>query len=241
MIQNSFNRILLWVTVFSVAMAYLESAVVVYLRAIAYPEGFTFPMVPLESNIAVTEIVREAATLIMLVGISAIVSRKFSLGFGYFIYCFAVWDIFYYVFLYLLLGWPETLLTWDVLFLIPVTWVGPVIAPVMLSLTMIFLFFSIRYFHIHTGISKILKYEWLLFVVGSFIVIISFTKEYMSHLLQYLSFQEIFINPNQETLMNIAFTYIPEKFPWVLFFLGELIIVSGIAWYILRSLKINKN
>jgi membrane protein implicated in regulation of membrane protease activity len=52
---------------------------------------------------------------------------------------FAIWDIFYYIFLWLLIGWPESFFTWDILFLLPVTWVGPVLAPVINSLTMIVL------------------------------------------------------------------------------------------------------
>lgn len=230
-------RLLVWITVFGVAMAFLESAVVVYLRAIAYPKGFTFPMVPLENYIAITEILREAATIIMLVSISAIISKKFSLGFGYFIYCFAIWDIFYYVFLFLLLGWPESLITWDVLFLIPVTWVGPVVAPVILSVTMIGLFLVIRYFQINAGQSRILWQEWSVFIIGSLIVILSFTTDYMQHLFQYLSFKDILITVSQDELMNIAFSYIPKKFPWFLFVLGEAIIISGIVSYFIRLRK----
>jgi hypothetical protein len=48
-----------------------------------------------------------------------------------------VWDLFYYVWLRLLLGWPPSLLTWDVLFLIPVPWIGPVLAPVVVSIALV--------------------------------------------------------------------------------------------------------
>ena len=89
------NKRLIWLTIYAVAMAYLESAVVVYLRAIYYPEGFGFPLAPLESSIAVIEVGREAATLVMLLGVAMVMSDDrwerflfFSLGFG-------VWDIFY--------------------------------------------------------------------------------------------------------------------------------------------------
>ena len=36
---------------YAVAMGYLEAAVVVYLRAIYYPEGFSFPLKPMDAGI----------------------------------------------------------------------------------------------------------------------------------------------------------------------------------------------
>ena len=134
----SWQRIL-WLTVFSIAMAFLETAVVIYLREIYYPNGFMFPMVPMEGRLAVTEFWREAATLVMLLGVGVLAGKNFPTRFGGFIMAFAVWDIFYYVFLKLMLHWPESWLTWDLLFLIPVPWTGPVITPIIASLTMILL------------------------------------------------------------------------------------------------------
>ncbi len=75
----------------------------------------------------------------MLASVGIAAERNNIQRFTYFIISFAVWDIFYYVFLKLFLNWPESLLTWNILFLIPVTWVGPVIAPVILSALMIVL------------------------------------------------------------------------------------------------------
>ncbi len=136
----------LWISIFAVAMGYLESAVVVYLRKIYYPDGFKFPLQAIDKQTGLIEMFRELATLIMLAGAGILAGRTRTEKFGFFIFCFAVWDIFYYVFLKLLLNWPESLMTWDILFLIPVTWVGPVIGPVINSLTMIVLAFLISYF-----------------------------------------------------------------------------------------------
>jgi len=130
---------LIWITFFAIAMAFVESAVVVYLRELYYPEGFNFPLVLLPGRIALTEFLREIATLIMLLGIGFLAGRNFRQRFAWFIYSFAIWDIFYYVFLKLILDWPSSWLTWDILFLIPVIWTGPVLAPVLVSLTMIIL------------------------------------------------------------------------------------------------------
>ena len=127
------------ITTFAIAMGFLEAAVVVYMREILYPAGFEFPLSPIPVNLALTELFRELATMIMLLSIGFLAARRFSTGFAWFIYSFAIWDIFYYVFLWAILGWPESLMTWDVLFLIPTTWTGPVLAPLVLSLTMILL------------------------------------------------------------------------------------------------------
>ena len=61
----------------------------------------------------------------MLLAVAYIAGGNGPQRFGYFLLSFGIWDVFYYVFLKVLIGWPESLLTWDVLFLIPLTWVGP--------------------------------------------------------------------------------------------------------------------
>jgi hypothetical protein len=73
----------------------------------------------------------------MLAAIALAVARNARQWTAAFAIAFGVWDIVFYACLKLLLGWPASLFTWDILFLIPVPWVGPVIAPVLVSLTMI--------------------------------------------------------------------------------------------------------
>ncbi len=123
---------------FSAAMAFVESAVVVYLRGLFYPEGFYGALAAMPVFYYATEVFREVATIVMLATVSLLAARR---GWweraAYFLFCFGVWDIFYYVWLYALLGWPPSLLTTDVLFLIPVPWVAPVLAPVAASAVMI--------------------------------------------------------------------------------------------------------
>ncbi len=132
-------KTLLVVIGFSVAMAALESAVVVYLRALYYPDGFTVALKMLDQQILLIEIAREAATLFMLLGVGWLAGNNFKDRFAYFLLSFAVWDIFYYVWLKVFIGWPSSMLEWDILFLIPFTWLGPVLAPVICSVTMILL------------------------------------------------------------------------------------------------------
>jgi hypothetical protein len=130
-------RPLPWLITYAIAMAYVEAAVVVYLRGLYYPRGLAFPLAPLPPEMVAIEIAREGATLVMLVGVAMLAGRERWERFPAFCVSFGVWDIFYYVWLRLLLGWPPSLLTWDVLFLIPVPWTGPVVAPVIVSVLLV--------------------------------------------------------------------------------------------------------
>jgi len=221
---------ILVITSFAIAMGYLEAAVVVYLRTILYPEGFSFPLSPIPGDLALTELLREAATLIMLVTVGMVAARRFSMRFAWFLYSFAIWDIFYYVFLKLLLGWPESLMTWDILFLIPTTWTGPVIAPVMVSLTMILLALAILLRGEQGRVSKLSLRVWLGLIGGSLVLIFAFIFDYTRFMLVRFSFREMFSLRNQEVLAT-ATQYIPDTFPWWIFAAGEVMILFSILWY----------
>lgn len=233
--QKQTNKTILWLLIFGIAMGLLESAVVVYLRELYYPEGFAFPLNPMSPTLILTEILREAATLVMLVAIGVLVGRTRTERFGYFIFTFAVWDIFYYLFLKLFLNWPESLLTWDVLFLLPTTWVGPVIAPVILSLLMIALGIAISFFTDTSRQTRITAREWLAFIAGSLVVIVSFTLAYVQFMLKHFSWAE-FLLPNAE-VMEHALLFVPQHFHWGIFTAGVLIISFGLAAFILRLKK----
>jgi hypothetical protein len=129
------------VAVFALAMAYLESAVVVYLReALGVGTGDVFP-IDLESELSGRlgwiEIGREAATLLMIGGIGWVAGRIGLERLAWAAVVFGIWDIGYYAWLWVFSGWPESLLTWDLLFLIPAPWAGPVWAPVAVSLALV--------------------------------------------------------------------------------------------------------
>ena len=224
---SNLKRLLLWLTLFSIAMGYLETSVVVYLRAIYYPNGFTFPMANMSPAIALTELGREAATIIMLAGIGIVAGKNSTQRFAWFIYCFAIWDIFYYVFLKLLLNWPESFFTWDILFLIPLPWVGPVIAPVIISLTMILLTLLIIHFNEKDSILKINSKEWVLFILGSGIVIFSFIIDCYK-----------FINSYNRNAMEAIAHYIPVHFDWWIFIAGEALILSAITLFYIRAKRL---
>ena len=123
-----------WVSIFAVAMAYLEAATVVYLRRVFGITDLIRDTSPYDPVIAAVELGRELATLIMLLalGWAAGKSRQSRLGFAFF--SFGLWDVAYYAWLRLLLAWPESLLSFDLLFLIPLPWWGPVLSPVLIAL-----------------------------------------------------------------------------------------------------------
>src|SRR4030042_687681 len=204
-------NIFLWLSLFSIAMGFLESAVVIYLREMLYPAGFDFPLQPIKEHLALTEVLREASTLIMLTAIAVITGRTRTEKFALFLYCFAVWDIFYYIFLRLLIGWPASLLTWDILFLIPVTWTGPVLAPVLVSLTMILLAVILVRYTDKTFSTFIRPAEWVLLVTGAIIIFLSFAWDYSAFILEHYSFRELWRVP-KGALFDLSMEYIPVKF-----------------------------
>ena len=129
-----------WLTVaaFAIGMAWLESACVYDIRMVV---GRIIPYqadpLPFRGNLGQVEIIREAATLVMLFSVGALAGRGWRSRLGYASIAFGLWDIFYYVFLRLMCGWPQSLFDWDILFLIPVPWWGPVAAPVSIAILMI--------------------------------------------------------------------------------------------------------
>lgn len=237
--SKSLTFYLLVVSLFSIAMGLLESAVVIYMREILYPEGFGFPMSPVQPDMMLTELLREGATIIMLLGIGFLAGRNTSERFAWFLYSFAIWDIFYYVFLWLLIGWPPSLMTYDVLFLLPSTWIGPVITPLIVSLTMMAFALLILVVNRQEKDIKIPGISWLLLITGSVILILGFIWDYSAFIMESMTIRDIWTLPKEQVL-KLATQYIPRKFNWFLFILGELVILSGILlFYLRRQMKLS--
>lgn len=230
--MHKLYRTVILLAVFSIAMGFMESAVVIYLRALYYPHGFNFPLLQVTPQISYVEFFREAATIIMLLIIGILAGRNLAEKFAFFLFCFAVWDIFYYIFLYVILRWPSSLFTWDALFFIPVLWVGPVIAPCIVSLTMIFLTLSVVYLHRHDRMITINRREWILLIAGSLVLINSFTMDFVHYL-----FQEPRPITASATLGDYLYksgAYVPSTFHWWVFIFSEALILSGIFSMIWR-------
>lgn len=126
------------VVLYAAAMAWVESAVVYYLRTmIGRIEPYQPNPLPIIGGLGPVELAREVATLIMLLTVGVLAGHNWRERAGYAVLAFGVWDIFYYLFLKLMCDWPHSLLDWDILFLLPLPWWGPVIAPVSIALLML--------------------------------------------------------------------------------------------------------
>jgi hypothetical protein len=202
------------ILIFSIAMAYLESAIVVYLRLLYYPEGFIFPIKIIPDEIFLIELGRELATIFMLASISFLIGTRFVDRFSYFLFAFSVWDIFYYVWLKIFINWPDSLLTDDLLFLIPVPWISPVLAPIIVLI--IFIILSITLLNFHSKEIRIKKsfLANILMILGVMLVLFSFVWDFQNRL-------------------NMTS---PVEFLWMVYWLGIFLIVLGCVVLIRNSL-----
>jgi hypothetical protein len=186
-------------------MAAVESAVVVYLRALHVgdpPVSVLHYVLP--NRLIGIEVAREAATLVMLITVSALAGRSAWEGFLYFALAFGVWDVFYYIWLWVFIGWPPSPFTWDVLFLIPVPWLGPVLAPVIVSLCLVGgALWLLR--RSDVGLSR---RAWVLAGAGCALVLLSLMIDY------------------RYALVRVE----PPRFRWELFVPGLVIGVIGVVW-----------
>lgn len=162
-------------TVYAIAMAHVEAMIVVYLRRLYYPNGFNFPLVIIDIPTLLLELQREAATIVMLVTIGMAAGRTRVGKLAHFLLAFGVWDIFYYFWLKVILDWPASLLTWDVLFLIPVPWIAPVLAPVTIALTMIGMGLVMLHLESRGPVLSASRLVWLAQWLAALIGILSFT------------------------------------------------------------------
>jgi hypothetical protein len=232
--MNNFSKTLTWISLFAVAMGFLESAVVIYLRELYYPSGFQFPLQPIPVSVARVELFRELATLIMLVGVGILAGKTKLQRFAYFVLAFGIWDLFYYLFLYLCIGWPQSLATWDILFLIPVPWVGPVWAPCLLCVIMIAgslqVICRIEKNNSHT----IHIVHWWLMIAGAFVCIVSFLWDYLAFTYHQSDTWSMFSSQQLFCDMKV---YTPQEFNYLLFFAGFLFMTSSLLLSILKSNK----
>jgi hypothetical protein len=155
-------------------MGYLEAVVVVYLRRLYYPGGFQFPLVDSIAPVLGIEIAREAATLLMILSVAFLGARGGWDRFSGFAFVMGTWDLAYYVSLRITTGWPASLATWDLLFLIPVSWVAPVWAPALIAALLIAVSFIIWRL-LQSGLTpRVTPSRWAALVAGGALVIASF-------------------------------------------------------------------
>lgn len=203
---------------FGVSFGYVEAAVVTYSGALYeplrqrfypnHPPSDVFPLLterqlkeagPEQLRLLKTELAREAATLVMLGAVAVGVGRNGMQTLAGFLITFGTWDISFYAFLKLLHGWPASLLTWDLLFLLPVPWAAPVLAPVLVSLSMIGAGLALLGRRVRLGL-----FHWLGLLTAGVVLVMVFTWDFR----------------------NIAGGGLPRSFNWPLFALGEAIALA---------------
>ena len=216
--KTRFWRTITGLVLFAIAFGYVEAAVVAYLRAIYDPirahfyppssAGELFPLLTLDQLRILgpehtarlkTELGREFATMLMLSGVALVAARKPREWIAAFVLCFGIWDITFYGFLKLLLNWPASLLTWDILFLLPGPWVGPVIAPILVSVSMILAGFYGLWREYNENPFPMTRTRWAFIGLGGLLVFLAFIYDF----------------PNTARGGN------PKAFRWDIFLVGE--------------------
>lgn len=168
---------ILWTATFGVAFGWLEAAIVVYLRRIVYPGGFAFPLQMIDPELLRVELAREAATLVMLTAVAFLAGRTRWQRFAAFILAFGVWDLVYYLGLKLALGWPPSLATWDILFLLPWPWVGPVYAPAAAAVLMV-VFGAVVIAREERGVpGRADRWSWVLGIAGGAVLLYTWLRD----------------------------------------------------------------
>ena len=177
-IRLSFRATTVIVVAYAVSMAYLESAVVVYLQlALGGQVGAIFPLRPAITvgDLVVIEVGREAATLVMIAATGLLAGRTWVERLAWGAVVFGAWDICYYAWLHVFSGWPPSLATTDLLFLIPVPWVGPVWSPVVVSMALIGVGLAAAWM-LRSGWRLVLRRRhWVAGLAGGALVILSWT------------------------------------------------------------------
>ena len=191
-------------------MAYLEAAVVAYLqRALKIDPQTLFPLKDRGSlgSLGAIEIGREIATLVMLTTVGWLAGLNALGRLAWTAFAFGIWDICYYGWLWVFIGWPTSLGTNDLLFLIPVPWVAPVWAPIVVSLALIFFGLMVARRFQRGEIFSIKARNLAPMFAGGLVVILSFTIHFKSIL-------------NGGT---------PAAFAWPIFVAGLILAIAGVA------------
>ena len=211
---------------FAIAMGYVEAAVVVYLRRIYYPQGFVFPLNnAVLDRMFLVEPGRELATIVMLTTIAILTGRRRLERFGWFLFAFAVWDVFYYVWLKVLLNWPPSLLTWDILFLIPFPWAAPVLSPVLVAVSMaVWGLVLVRLDRVGHVLRPRLG-EWLMTALGALAILGSFLSDFA-----------VVAMHSSDRAAQVA-AHVPSNYPWWLFALGLALLWAAFLSVSRRSTK----
>lgn len=210
-VAKQFRYVCWWLTIFGISIGYFEAAVVSDLRAIFCPDNNLFPLCIEVNRLGLIEIGREFFSLVILVAVACLAGWEPKARVACFVILFGIWDIFYYVFLKLIIDWPASLLTWDLLFLIPVPWVAPVIAPVLVSMAFIVGGFLVLRMSARGIAWCCNRWGVIGFLLANAIILWSFILDWR----------------------HIAGGGLPRFFPWGIFFAGEFLLI-GVFSFVYR-------
>jgi hypothetical protein len=206
---------------------------VVYLREIYFGGSFSFPVVMeweggelVVDKLMRIEFGREIATIVMLVAVGWAAGKTSWQKFCFFMICFGVWDIFFYIWLWVMVRWPQSIMTWDLLFFVPLPWVGPVVTPLLIALAMSAAGSLIIYCE-HKGYT--IHWRWYDFVIllgCGLLLIVAFCWDW----------KNIIRVPGNE-----LHTGIPNPFAWWLYLPAYLLSVAYFALRLRNTLSAHKN
>jgi hypothetical protein len=229
---SGFRRIAASLILLGISFGYVEAAIVVYLRTIytpvrarlhpEVPATDLFPLITPQQLAAESasvqkllpiELVREAATLVMLAAAGLAVARNGRQWVAAFAVAMGVWDVFFYVFLKVLIGWPASFFTWDILFLIPAPWASPVLAPMLVALSMAGGGLALLKVESDGAVFHATGRHWLGLLIGASIILASFLWD----------------------VPRLVAGGTPHSFPWLVFAVGEVVGLATFAHAYRRS------
>lgn len=213
---RGFKSLHLPLILFGIAFGQVEAAVVIYLRTLAAPArarlglpiGEPLPLfdpaqLGADHRLVYIELAREAATLIMLAAVAWAVARNIRGWLAAYALAFGVWDLAFYFWLRVMIGWPASLGTWDLLFLLPVPWAGPVAAPAIVALSLA----TGGAIALSRAPQKVPSAAWALMVAGVVVLLVSFMWDW------------------HHWVAGGA----PRGFPWAVFGVGEMLGIAGFS------------
>lgn len=204
------------VALFATAFAWVEAAVVLYLRTLVDRlDPYTANPLPNIEGLTWVELVREAATMLMLATVGWLAGKDTRTRAGYALIAFGVWDIGYYLFLRPMSGWPNGLLDWDILFLLPLPWWGPILAPMLIALLMIAWGTGVTQTGLPTHRQPTPKAIWALAAAGILLALYVFMAD------------AIRVAPQGEEALR---KLLPTEFNWPLFIPALLLMAAPLVW-----------
>jgi len=186
-----------------------------YLRSLIHRiEPYQPTPLPIAGGFGLAEAVRELATMVMLLTVGILAGRNWKSRLGYAAIAFGVWDIFYYVFLKVMCGWPHSLLDWDILFLLPLPWWGPVLAPVSIALLMVLWGTVVSSWRIERARNDSEWKAWALNFCGVIVALYLFMADSIR-----------VANGGVDALRNV----LPQSFNWPLFCVALVLMAASIG------------